>query len=254
VRKVLEQLCRFGLYANREKCSFFTSEVDFLSFIVSQEGICINPKRVKTITNWPRPKSIYKVQVFFRFVNFYRRFIKGYSHIARPLTDLLKGSDKGIANSDPLTSLRKGSADSVARERFMTNAPQQGSKGTTDSCPLTNLHKQSSRGKASSDSLTGQRGDSAGSTVIERPLTDMLSNHSTMTHKAHPLTNAPKTGNRSKVSYIQTQWQWTTAAKKAFTWLKQAFCCTTILAYFDPRIRIRVETNASKYAIAAILS
>jgi hypothetical protein len=51
VRKVLERLRRFGLYANREKCSFFTSEVDFLSFIVGQEGIRIDPKRVKTITN-----------------------------------------------------------------------------------------------------------------------------------------------------------------------------------------------------------
>jgi hypothetical protein len=44
-------------------------------------------------------------------------------HITCPLTNLLKGSNKGIANSDPLTSLRKGSADSIARERFMTNVP-----------------------------------------------------------------------------------------------------------------------------------
>ena len=75
-----------------------------------------------------------------------------------------------------------------------------------------------------------------------------------MTPGAHPLTNAPDTGNHGKVSRTQSQWQWTPAAEKAFTWLKQAFCCTTILAHFDPRMRIRVETDASKYAIAAILS
>lgn len=83
----------------------------------------MDPKQVETIANWPRLKSIYKVQVFLRFVNFYHRFIKGYLHIARPLTNLLKGSNKGIANSDLLTSLCKRSADSVAEERLLTNTP-----------------------------------------------------------------------------------------------------------------------------------
>jgi hypothetical protein len=98
VREVLVRLCRFGLYANPKKCSFFASEMDFLGFIIGQDGIRIDPKRVETIANWPRPKSSYNVQVFLSFVNFYRRFIKGYSHIARPLNDLLKGS-KGITTN-----------------------------------------------------------------------------------------------------------------------------------------------------------
>src|SRR6202048_2981912 len=125
VREILERLRRFGLYANADKCSFFKSEVDFLGFIVGREGIRMDPNRVETIANWPRPESVYDVQVFLGFVNFYRRFIEGYSHIVRPLTDLLKGS-KGIA----------------------TNVTQRGSKGMADFCPLTNLHKQSKEGKA----------------------------------------------------------------------------------------------------------
>src|SRR6202048_23618 len=236
VREILERLRRFGLYANAEKCSFFKSEVDFLGFIVGREGIRMDPNRVETIANWPRPESIHDVQVFLGFVNFYRRFIEGYSHIARPLTDLLKGSSKGMA------------------EGPLTNATQRGSKSTTDFCPLTDLHEQSSRGTASADHPAKRRSRSAGGTVVERPLTDMLGCHGTMTPGAHPLTNAPDTGNHGKVSRTQSQWQWTPAAEKAFTWLKQAFCCTTILAHFDPRMRIRVETDASKYAIAAILS
>jgi hypothetical protein len=56
-------------------------------------------------------------------MNFYHRFIKGYLHIACPLTNLLKGSNKGIANLDPLTSLHKGSTNSVVKKRFITNTP-----------------------------------------------------------------------------------------------------------------------------------
>jgi hypothetical protein len=43
------QLRRFSLYANADKCRFFTEEVDFLGFIVGRNGICIDPKQVKTI-------------------------------------------------------------------------------------------------------------------------------------------------------------------------------------------------------------
>jgi hypothetical protein len=51
--KVLIRLHRFGLYANAKKCSFFTLEVDFFSFIVGKDGIRIDPTRVETIANWP---------------------------------------------------------------------------------------------------------------------------------------------------------------------------------------------------------
>jgi hypothetical protein len=168
VRKVLKRLCCFSLYANANKCRFFTLKVDFLGFIVGKDGIRIDPAWVETIANWPWPKSIHDVQVFLGFVNFYRRFIEGYSHIARPLTNLLKGS-KGI----------------------VTNATQRGSKGMADSCPLTDLHEQSSGGKAS---LGGMTGRGVGSTTAERPLTDMLG-HNGIT------TDVLKIGNRAKVSH-----------------------------------------------------
>ena len=60
----------------------------------------MDPKRVEAVTQWPQPKSVHDIQVFLGFVNFYRRFIKGYSHITRPLTELLKTSSKREENGD----------------------------------------------------------------------------------------------------------------------------------------------------------
>ena len=96
VRQVLLRLRRFRLYANPKKCEFFTTQVEFLGFIVSTSGVTMDQSRVDTIQTWPVPRSFHDVQVFLGFVNFYRRFIHRYSQIATPLTDLLQGSKDGV--------------------------------------------------------------------------------------------------------------------------------------------------------------
>ena len=95
VKQVLERLRQFQLYASLKKCQFYTERVEFLGFIVSTQGVAMDSRRVDTIRDWPQPKTYRDVQVFLGFANFYRRFIKGYSAIATPLTDLLKGSKEG---------------------------------------------------------------------------------------------------------------------------------------------------------------
>ena len=96
VKQVLERLRRFGLYASLKKCDFFTTEVEFLGFMVSTNGVAMDQRRVATIQEWPKPKSYHEVQVFLGFVNFYQRFIHHYSQIAGLLTGLLKGSQKRV--------------------------------------------------------------------------------------------------------------------------------------------------------------
>ena len=96
VKQVLERLRRFSLYVSLKKCEFFTTEVEFLDFIIFIDSVTMNKRRVKAIQKWSRPKSFHEVQVFLSFVNFYRRFIHYYSQIAESLTNLLKGSIKGI--------------------------------------------------------------------------------------------------------------------------------------------------------------
>ena len=73
------------------------------------------------MTQWPQPKSVYNIQVFLGFVNFYRRFIEGYSHITRPLTKLLKTSSKGEENGDGQNQPARQVLPQKAREAKGTN-------------------------------------------------------------------------------------------------------------------------------------
>lgn len=90
IKKVLERLRQHRLWAKAEKCRFFQSSVDFLGYIVSQDGVSMDPSKVKSILDWQAPKSVKDIQVFLGFANFYRRFIKKYSKLTEPLTRLLR--------------------------------------------------------------------------------------------------------------------------------------------------------------------
>jgi hypothetical protein len=129
VREVFERLRRFSLFANLKKCSFFQTEVKFLGFIVGREGIRMDPKRVKVITQWPQLKSIHDIQIFLGFVNFYRRFIEGYSHITRLLTELLKTSGKEGENGDGQSQPARQGPPSRAREVKHTGPSEETQEG-----------------------------------------------------------------------------------------------------------------------------
>ena len=60
-----------GLYIKLLKCEFSTKRVEFLRFIITIEGVVIEPSRVDTIRNWPNPTLYREVQVFLGFTNFY---------------------------------------------------------------------------------------------------------------------------------------------------------------------------------------
>ncbi|SOV07075.1 uncharacterized protein UDID_18713 [Ustilago sp. UG-2017a] len=90
VSAVLARLRQAGLYAKAEKCQFSTSQTEFLGFVVSDQGVSMDPSKTEVITNWPVPTSVHDVQVFLGFCNFYRKFIPQYSRTAYPLTQLLR--------------------------------------------------------------------------------------------------------------------------------------------------------------------
>lgn len=85
VKMVLQRLREAGLQASLGKCEFHTQSTRFLGFIVGVDGIKVDPEKVSVVTNWERPNTVRGIQSFLGFCNFYRRFIKNYSRVSRPL-------------------------------------------------------------------------------------------------------------------------------------------------------------------------
>ena len=94
VRKVLQKLKENQLAVAGHKSIFHASEFEFLGYMVNQEGLKMSERTVESITTWETPRNIQDIQRFLGFTNYYRRFIKNFSALCRPLTDSLKKTDK----------------------------------------------------------------------------------------------------------------------------------------------------------------
>ena len=68
----------------------FLSEVEFLGHVVSAEGVKVVVDKIDAVSSWPMPMYVREVQGFLGLANFYRRFIKGFMAIAKPLTNLTR--------------------------------------------------------------------------------------------------------------------------------------------------------------------
>lgn len=90
VREVLRRLKANNLTISPKKCVWAATEVEYLGYIISENGISMSKEKVDCILNWQRPQSLKETQSFIGFANFYRRFIKGFSAIAQPLTSSMK--------------------------------------------------------------------------------------------------------------------------------------------------------------------
>ena len=143
VRRVMEKLRKAGLCVSIKKSSFHQRSVEFLGYKISEHGIEMTTEKIESIKSWPTPKVVVDVQSFMGFANFYRRFIEGFSKVAKPLTDLTKK---------------------------------------------------------------------------------------------------------------ETLWEWTESCQRAFDHLKERFVSAPILAHFNPDRLIKLETDASDFALGAILS
>src|ERR1700722_139171 len=88
VRRVLDVLRQHKLYLKLEKCEFEMQETEYLGMIISEGNVSMDPVKVQGIVDWPTTNCKKDIQRFLGFCNFYRRFIRNYSAVARPLNHL----------------------------------------------------------------------------------------------------------------------------------------------------------------------
>jgi hypothetical protein len=90
LRLVLEKLRSNQLYAKFSKCEFWLTEVAFPGHVISAGGVSVDPGKVKDVLNWMPPTTASEIWSFLGLAGYYRRFIKDFSKIAKPMTKLLE--------------------------------------------------------------------------------------------------------------------------------------------------------------------
>ncbi|GJX71841.1 putative reverse transcriptase domain-containing protein [Tanacetum coccineum] len=88
LKLILELLKKEELYAKFSKCEFWIPKVQFLGHIIDSQGIYMDPAKIESIKYWASLKSPIEIHQFLGLVGYYRRFIKGFSKIAKPMTKL----------------------------------------------------------------------------------------------------------------------------------------------------------------------
>lgn len=106
IEEIFKTLQDANMKVQLDKSEFFKKEVEFLGFIVSDQGISTNPKKIEAIKNFPEPKTIKDIRSFLGLSGYYRRFIRDYAKLAKPLTSLLRGegghTSKSTSNKTPI--------------------------------------------------------------------------------------------------------------------------------------------------------
>ncbi|GJS56722.1 putative reverse transcriptase domain-containing protein [Tanacetum coccineum] len=129
LKQILELLKKEELYAKFSKCEFWIPKVQFLGHVIDSKGIHVDPAKIESIKDWASPKSPTEIRQFLGLAGYYRRFIEGFSKIAKPMTKLTQKKVKFVWGdkqeaafqllkqklcSAPILALPEGSEDFIA--------------------------------------------------------------------------------------------------------------------------------------------
>jgi hypothetical protein len=87
---VLSLLRAHKFYFKKSKCAFAQSELEYLDHIISSKGVATDPYKTQAMVDWPVPTIVIELRGFLGLTRHYRKFVKGYGVLAKPLTKLLQ--------------------------------------------------------------------------------------------------------------------------------------------------------------------
>ena len=91
--QVLQLLKENELFAKRSKCTFAQQKIHYLGHVISQQGVATDDSKVEAVRDWPVPDSVKKLRGFLGLAGYYRKFVRNFGVLSKPLTDLLR---KGV--------------------------------------------------------------------------------------------------------------------------------------------------------------
>ena len=93
LEKVFPKLRAAGLKLKPKKCDLYKTQVNYLGHVLDKTGIRPDPKKLEAVRDWERPKTVTQVRSFTAFCNYYRKFVKNFAEVAKPLYRL---TSKGV--------------------------------------------------------------------------------------------------------------------------------------------------------------
>ena len=86
----MERLEKANLQLNINKCEFLKTEIFYLGHILSKQGVSPDPRKLEAVKHFPEPQTVKNIRQFLGLAGYYRRFIKNFATMSKPLTKLLE--------------------------------------------------------------------------------------------------------------------------------------------------------------------